>query len=69
MGYLAYSVHHAQGVHLKWVLFFGIGEEELRQRYEETFGKDRFLRAPALFAVLSLVVFVSSGLRLVFTSR
>ena len=66
--YLAYSVHHAQGVHLKWVLF-GIGEDELRRRYEEVFGKDRFFKAPTLCAGLSILVFASSGLTLVFTSR
>jgi hypothetical protein len=69
MEYLAYSVHHAQGIHLKWVLFFGIGGDELRRRYEDSFGRDRFLRAPELFLVLSLIVFASSGLTLVFTSR
>jgi hypothetical protein len=57
MEYLAYSVHHAQGIHLKWVLFFGIGGAELRRRYEDSFGRDRFLRAPELFAVLSLIGF------------
>jgi hypothetical protein len=67
--YLAYSVHHAQGVNLKWVLFFGIGKNELRRRYEEAFGKDKYLRAPALCSGLSLLVFAVSGLTLVFTSR
>ena len=67
--YLAYSVNHAQGIHLKWVLFFGIGERELRRRYEETFGKDKFLRAPNLLGCLSMVVFAVSGLVMVFTSR
>jgi hypothetical protein len=67
--YLAYSVYKAQRVHLKWVLFFGIGENELRQKYRETFGKDKFLRAPALCALFSLLVMAISGLTLVFTSR
>ena len=67
--YLSYSVYRAQGVHLKWVLYFGIGEKELRRRYQETFGNDRFLKAPELFFSLSMVVSVISGLVLVFTSR
>ncbi len=67
--YLAYSVHHAQGVHFRWVLFLGIGEGELRRRYEETFGKDRFFRAPELLGVIALLVFASSALTVVFTSR
>jgi hypothetical protein len=67
--YLAYSIYRAQGIHLKWVLYFGIGEDELRRRYEETFGKDKFLLAPALCAGLSLFIFAVSGLVLVFTSR
>jgi hypothetical protein len=67
--YLAYSVYLAQGVRLKWVLFFGIGESELRRRYQETFGKDKFFRAPALCYGLSLLIFAISGLALVFTWR
>ena len=67
--YLAYSVYHAQGIHLKWVLFFGIGERELRRRYEESFGKDEFLRAPNVCGFLSMVLFAVSGLVMVFTSR
>jgi hypothetical protein len=66
--YLAYSVYHAQGVHLKWVLFFGIGKDELRRRYKETFGEDKYLRAPSVCAGLSILVFAASGLALVFTS-
>jgi hypothetical protein len=54
--YLAYSVYQAQGVHLKWTLFFGIGESELRRRYEETFAKDKYLRAPACCFGLALAV-------------
>jgi hypothetical protein len=67
--YLAYSVYLAQGVRLRWVLFFGVGEGELRRRYEETFGKDKFFRAPAFCQGLSLLIFAVSGLALVFTSR
>jgi hypothetical protein len=67
--YLAYCVHFAQGVRLKWVVFFGIGEDELRKRYEESFGKDKFFRAPTLCAGLSFLVFACSGLTLVFTSQ
>jgi hypothetical protein len=67
--YLAYSVYHAQGVHFRWVLFFGIGAGELRRRYEDTFGKDRFFRAPDLFGVFAFLVFASSGLAVVLTSR
>lgn len=67
--YLAYSVYRAQGVHLKWVLFFGIGADELHHRYEETFGKDKFLRAPALCGGLSVLVFAITGFALVFGSR
>jgi len=66
--YLSYSVYQAQGVHLKRVLFFGIGESELRRRYEETFGKDKYLRAPGLCACLALLVFAASCLTLVFSS-
>lgn len=65
--YLAYSVYRTQGIHFRWILFFG--ENGVRRRYEETFGKDRFLRAPALYAGLSFLVFALSGLALVFTSR
>ena len=67
--YLAYSVYRAQGIHFKWVLFFGIGENKLRRKYEETFGKDKFLRAPTLIGGLSVLVFSVSGFALVFTSR
>lgn len=67
--YLSYSVYRAQGVHLKWVLYFGIGEKELRRRYEETFGKDKFFKAPEWCRSLGMVVFIISGLVLVFTSR
>jgi len=66
--YLSYSVHHAQGVNLKWVLFFGIGEGELRWRYRETFGKDKYLRAPDFCAGFALLVLATSVLTLVFTS-
>lgn len=65
--YLAYSVYRAQGIHSKWVLYFG--EKEVRRRYEETFGKDKFLRAPELCGGISMAVFAVSGLVLVFTSR
>lgn len=67
--YLSYSVYRAQGIRLKWVLYFGIGESELRRRYEETFGKDKFLKAPELCGFLSMVVLAISGLVLVFMSR
>jgi len=65
--YLAYSVYRAQGIHFKWVLLGG--ESKVRRRYEETFGKDKFLRAPELLGGLSLLVFLVSGFALVFTSR
>jgi hypothetical protein len=63
--YLVYSVYHAEGVHLKWALF-GFRGNELRRRYVETFGKDKFLRAPALCGGLSILALAVSGLAMVF---
>jgi hypothetical protein len=67
--YLAYSVYRAQGIHMKWILFFPHRERELRKRYEQTFGRDKFLKAPELFGALAIAVFAISGLTLVFMSR
>jgi hypothetical protein len=67
--YLAYSVYRAQGIHMKWVLFFPHRERELRRRYEQAFGRDKYLKAPELFGALAIAVFAISGFALVFTSR
>lgn len=69
MEYLAYSVYSAQGIRCKWILFLGIGVNKVRRRYEEAFGKDKFLRAPEFLVGLSLLVFLASGFALVFTTR
>jgi hypothetical protein len=42
-------------------LFFPHRERELRRRYEQAFGRDKYLKAPELFGALAIAVFAISA--------
>ena len=67
LDYLLYSVYQADGVRLKWTVF--VRQRELRRRYEDNFGKDRFLIAPELFGGFAVLVLAISGFALVFAQH
>jgi hypothetical protein len=67
LDYLAYSVHAAEGVHVGYGLFGN--ERGVRRKYEVTFGRDLYYRAPEVCGALSVLLLVISGFALVFSSR